>query len=109
MSGSTSRHGSEWQREVPCQTLFSDYIGVSEKVGIRRKREQVAFGLALGKLVPGLQRAKRTATIEDECGTSLGGTWCYLLPKLQEVRESFERAVVFARYGAPPRTTVASF
>ena len=35
-----------------CETLFDDYVAVAEKIGIRRKREQIVFGLALEKLFP---------------------------------------------------------
>jgi hypothetical protein len=92
-SGSTSRHGSEWERAVPCEALFDDYVAVAEKIGIRRKSEQIAFGFALGKLVPNLGRAKRMATVEDAHGSVIKRSWCYLLPSLLEARESFERAI----------------
>lgn len=93
MSGSASRHSSKWPDAVPCQQLFDDYVAVAEKIGIRRKREQIAFGMALGKLMPGLERAKRVAPIDDGHGISMQRTWCYLLPSLAEARESFERAL----------------
>jgi hypothetical protein len=94
MSGSTSRHGSKWEREVPCTVLFDDYAAVAEKIGIRRKRDQIVFGLALKKLLPNLLgRDKRPASIDTGHGTSIQRTWCYLLPTLSEARESFERAV----------------
>jgi hypothetical protein len=35
-SGATARHGSHWQTEIPCATLFSDYIATAEKIGVRR-------------------------------------------------------------------------
>jgi hypothetical protein len=92
-SGSTSRHGSEWQCEVPCEALFDDYVAVAEKIGIRRKREQIALGLALGRLMPCLRRAKRMASVADAHGTAIKRVWCYLLPSLVEARESFERVV----------------
>lgn len=93
MSGSTSRHGVQWQQEVPCQVLFDDYAAVSEKIGIRRKREQIAFGMALSKLVSALPRAKRLATVDDEHGKTVKRTWCYLVPPLAAAREDFERVV----------------
>ncbi len=93
MSGSVSRHSSKWPDAVPCQQLFDDYVAVAEKIGIRRKREQIAFGMALGKFMPGLRRAKRVAAIDDGHGISMQRTWCYLLPSLSEARGSFERAV----------------
>ena len=93
MAGSTLRNGTEWKTEVRCQTLFDDYIAASEKVGIKRKREQIAFGMALQKIMPGLRRGKRTVSIDDGHGTALKRDWAYLLPALSAAREDFERAV----------------
>ena len=73
--------------------MFDDYIVTSEKIGIRRKREQIAFGLALQKLIPGLRREKRTDSVDDAHGTRIARVWCYLLPSLSEARESFQHAV----------------
>jgi Family of unknown function (DUF5906) len=92
-SGATLRHGTEWQREVPCEVLFDDYVAVAEKIGIRRKSEQIVFGMALHKLVPGLVRAKRTASVPDAHGTVIKRTQCYLLPPLDVARENFADAV----------------
>jgi hypothetical protein len=92
-TGSTSRHSIEWQREVPVEALFDDYVAVAEKIGIRRKRELIIFAFALRKLVPGLVRARRTAEIPDAHGSVIKRTWCYLLPPLAEARENFAEAV----------------
>ena len=92
-SGSTSRHGGEWKRQVPCAILFKDYLGTAEEIGIHRKREQIAFAMALKKLVPRIDRQKRQDFVQDEHGTAMKRVWCYLLPSLQEGREDFERAV----------------
>ena len=94
-SGSTSRHGTEWSTEVPCDVLFRDYVGTAEEIGIKRKREAIAFGLALRKLVTRLDREKRSAQVDDEHGRggSFKRVWCYLLPPMREAREDFARAV----------------
>ena len=93
MSGSTSHHDSTWDRIVPCSQLFDDYVATAEKVGIRRKREQIAFGLALRKLLPSLPRERRTASIDGDRGASVRRVWCYRLPPLAEARKAFERAI----------------
>jgi hypothetical protein len=93
MSGSTSRHGAEWERAVPCESLFNDYVAVAEKIGIKRKSEMMVFALALKKLVPDLDRVKRVASMQDENGTVTRRTWCYLLPPLADARENFADAV----------------
>lgn len=93
MSGTTTRHGAIWEREIASVTLFDDYIAVSDKIGIKRKQELISFGLALRKLMPGMHRVRRKALVADAHGTKLQQTWCYLLPPLSEAREDFERAL----------------
>ena len=95
MSGSIARNGTEWCAEVPCSTLFEDYIAVAEKIGVRRKQEEIVFGIALGKLVRGgLERVRRHAEVKDEDGMKVTKrTWCYVLPPLSEVRQNFENLV----------------
>ncbi len=93
-SSSALRHGDTWQREIPCEALFDDYVAMSEKIGIRRKREQIIFALALKKLVPAIDRAKRITTVKGQHGDDvIKRVWCYVLPSLVEAREAFERAV----------------
>ncbi|WP_215413833.1 hypothetical protein, partial [Escherichia coli] len=43
-TGSTLKGQEYWQAEVPCDMLFEDYIQASERIGIKRKAEEVAFG-----------------------------------------------------------------
>ena len=84
-SGVTTRYGSEWQREIPKNILFDDYIAVSEKIGVRRKQEETVFGTKLVNLLPKLAHAR--PTIEGK------RVRCYVLPTLNEARESFEALV----------------
>lgn len=94
MSGSTSRHGNEWRQEMPIDTLFDDYIAIAEKIGVRRKQEQVVFGIAMTRLLPGLERVRRTTDVQDRDGrTVTKRAWCYLLPSLDAARVEFERLV----------------
>ena len=69
MAGSALRHGGEWKAEVRCETLFDDYVAASEKIGIKRKREQITFGLALQKIMPEPREAK-DVSIDDGHGTA---------------------------------------
>jgi Family of unknown function (DUF5906) len=91
MSGTTGRHSPNWREEIPIQTLFDDYIAVSDKIGIKRKREETVFGMTLAKLLPGgVRTAKRTTLIRDDDGHEVQKRMrCYLLPPLKVAREHF--------------------
>lgn len=93
MNGSATRRASEWASEIPCSTLFDDYIAQADRVGIRRKQEETVFGIRLGKLVPGLDRIKRTREVidhEDGGRSVTKRVWCYRLPPLAEARAHVE-------------------
>jgi Family of unknown function (DUF5906) len=93
MSGTTSRHSTEWKNVVACEALFDDYVAVAEHIGIRRRREQIAFGMAMSKLVPGLRREKHTVLVDDAHGTAAKRVWCYVLPTLSDARLDFAQIV----------------
>lgn len=82
-SGSTTRGSDWWNQEAPCDVLFDDYILASDRIGIKRKSEETAFGIKIRKLVPGLGKARRWS---EEASRR---RWCYLLPTLAECREAF--------------------
>jgi hypothetical protein len=100
-SGATSRQGSRWETEVPIATLFDDYLATADRIGVKRKAEEVVFGLTLVKLMPclpggppGLKKIRPTRTIKDENGyDDRRRVPCYQLPLLTEARAHFERAV----------------
>jgi hypothetical protein len=93
-SGATLRYGVNWNREVACSALFDDYIATSEKIGVRRKQEETVFGIKLGKLLPQIDRKKRTIDVQDEQGnTSTKRTWCYIMPDIVEARDTFARSL----------------
>lgn len=85
MSGTTTRGGATWLEEIAVDVLFDDYLAASEKIGIRRKAENTAFGIKLRKLVPGLQRVRRTWEVEPG---HLKRMWCYLLPDIETCRQA---------------------
>lgn len=94
--GSATRRAAQWNRHVPVDTLFRDYIHTSEQIGVKRKAEKTAFGMKMHKLVPGLQVTKRTMTIDEWDDARRQTTEvqkrvaCYALPSLPECREHFE-------------------
>jgi Family of unknown function (DUF5906) len=95
MSGTTTRDGDKWERIIPTDKLFTDYIAVSDQVGIKRKSAQISFGSALKRLLPGaLKRDKHTTLVDDGRGrVAKKHVPCYLLPSLAEARKLFETAV----------------
>jgi hypothetical protein len=50
MSGTTTRDDDKWERIIPTDKLFNDYIAVSDQVGIKRKNAQISLGSALKRL-----------------------------------------------------------
>lgn len=85
-SGTTTAAGDRWLREIPVATLFDDYIAQADKVGVRRKSEQIAFGIKLAKLIPGLTKSR---PFVDLSPGAIRRTWCYVLPPLAECRAAF--------------------
>ena len=80
--------------EVPCTTLFDDYIAVADKIGVRRKQEETIFGKKLKKLAPDLRRERLMREISHEQGGSIvKRVWCYMLPPIERARESFKDLV----------------
>jgi hypothetical protein len=100
-SGSTGRHSSKWEMEIPTATLFDDYIATADRIGVKRKSEETVFGWTLVKLMPclpggptGLKKVRPTRTVKDENGCDVTRrVTCYQLPSLAEARAHFERAV----------------
>jgi len=86
-AGSPTKAQHDWTAEVPCEVLFDDYLNASERIGIKRKAEEVAFGMKMRKLVPELGRQKRYH--EDTARRR----WCYILPDLMTCRDAFTDAV----------------
>lgn len=95
MAGSPTGAIDMWPDAVPCQVLFDDYVKSSEKVGIKRRRDETIFGRELRTLMPttveqlGLRREKRTIVIDSVTGETRRPP-CYVLPPLAEAREAFE-------------------
>lgn len=88
MAGTSTSRADSWVQEVPCDGLFDDYIATAEKVGVRRKAENVAFGIKLGKMVPGLTKGRPFVEVSPSI---VKRVWAYRLPSLEACREAFER------------------
>jgi len=92
MSGTTTRDGDKWERIIPTDKLFNDYIAVSDQVGIKRKNAQISLGSALKRLLPdAIKRAKHTMLVDDRRdGLVKKRVLCYFLPSLTDARALFE-------------------
>jgi hypothetical protein len=84
-SGHTTRGAQMWETLGTSQGLFDDYIASADRVGVKRKADETIFGQDLRRLVPRLQRVRRT----------VGGVraWCYEIPPLIECREAWNEAM----------------
>ncbi|MGQ4273423.1 primase-helicase family protein [Terrihabitans sp. B22-R8] len=88
--GAPTRAGSSWLDDIPADTLFDDYIANAEKIGVKRKSEMTAFGIAMRKLVPGLRRVQKFIDVNP------GETkrrWCWQLPPLAECRAFWDAEI----------------
>ncbi len=80
--------GDTWPEQVEVDTLYRNYIAFAERIGVRYRSANNAFGIKLAKLLPGVRRAKRT--VSDDGSTAARRPWCYLLPPLQQCRDAFD-------------------
>jgi hypothetical protein len=61
---------------------------------VKRKLDEASFGIKLKKIVPHIDRVRRTLDIEDEHGGfKRDRVWCYAMPSLAEAREHFAKSV----------------
>jgi Family of unknown function (DUF5906) len=82
MSGTTSRSSREWRREMPCRTLFGDYIAVSDKIGIKRKSEETVVGMVLRRMIPTIDRKKTMGRCRGRSGPAQSRARVVLHPAL---------------------------
>ena len=94
MSGEITRKsgasGYAWPREIPKREVFEDYINQADTVGVKRKSEEVVFGMKLKKLVPSIATKRPLKTDYDGHQSRV---WCYLTPPLEDCRGIFEGLV----------------
>ncbi|MGQ4273413.1 BRO-N domain-containing protein [Terrihabitans sp. B22-R8] len=83
--GSSLAAESRWLNLVACDRLFADYWSTGDERTADDRSSRTAFGMGLRRLVPRLQRSRRTVD------GSAGRAWCYELPALDECREHFQR------------------
>lgn len=86
-AGVPTRKHAAWPDFIATEAWFDDYAEASERIGIRRKAAQTAFGMKLRKLLPNLRIERRT--ISTETGAATERIRGYLLPNLQTCRNTF--------------------
>lgn len=86
-AGTVTHKLDTWPSAVACEDLYDDYVATAEKIGVRRKAEQVTFGMKLRKLCPGIDRRK--ISIDTAIGV-VKRVWGYRLPSLDDARDQLE-------------------
>ena len=86
-AGTPTRSLSHWPELVSAQALYADYIVSAEQTGVYRRSTQTQLGMKLRKLLPAVERVRRTADLGE------GRSWHYQLPPLEVCRKHFEREV----------------
>lgn len=86
-AGAITHKLDQWPASVPSEDLYDDFVATAEKVGVRRKAEQTAFGMKLRKLCPGLVRKR--VLVDVGVGVTKR-VWGYQLPPLDEARDQLE-------------------
>jgi hypothetical protein len=98
MDGAMTRRASQWKSSVPIKTVYNDYNRSAEKIGVRRRQEEVNFALHVRRILPGITRKKHfeDVEVENEDGSISfvrRRVWCWEMPDLAECRAAFESAI----------------
>jgi bifunctional DNA primase/polymerase-like protein/uncharacterized protein DUF5906/primase-like protein len=75
---------------APCAALHDSYVRHAQKVGYKRRASETELGLALNKLVPGLDKKRMEVRT---VGGRVKKVPFYLLPPLRECRTAFSKIV----------------
>jgi hypothetical protein len=78
----------EWSEKVRTRELYADYLSTADRIGVKRKSDETAFGMKLRKLVPNIERIREVR--RDDYGQRTR-EWFYLMPSLRDCRAAAER------------------
>ncbi len=83
MAGAILATHQEWRDWVLCDSVQEDFLDHAKQVGYLRRSSETELGMALGKLIPGLRRVRR----------SVGNRrpYVYEFPPLAQCRAEFEK------------------
>lgn len=95
VEGTPTHRQKDWTSKVPTRTLFNDFIRTAEKIGVRRKADETAFGIAMKKLLPVVAVVKSWETVEEydtdgHICEIRKRVRCYTLPAIDECRTFME-------------------
>jgi hypothetical protein len=83
MDGAVISDDSKWINQVETHAVHEDFLRHSSAIGYSRRSSETELGIALNKLVPGLDRKRRSRNKDRN--------WCYVFPDLLECRAAFDR------------------
>ncbi len=83
MDGAVTSDDSKWINQVETHAVHEDFLKHSSAIGYSRRSSETELGIALNKLVPGLDRKRRSRNKDRN--------WCYVFPDLPECRAHFDR------------------
>lgn len=83
----------EWECEVPCRKVYSEYINEAQRVGHNRRSYEIELGIGLKKIVPELRKVRRMITGFEEEQYVSQRMWCWEFPDLELCRVNFCKAV----------------
>ena len=81
MDGHTTSDATHWKTDIRTDTLYDDYVVFTEKVGVKRRATNVAFGKELKILNPDFERVRITKGKHRY--------WAYRIPELESCRQNF--------------------
>lgn len=94
LDGQVLSEHSDWQGEVYCKSLVSDYITYTRMFNSSRRGSATKVGKFLTKAVPGIEKVQSSdiVTIENEDGfeVTLKRPYKYILPSLRKCRQHWD-------------------
>jgi hypothetical protein len=82
MDGHITSDEARWKPDIRTETLYEDYINFSEKIGVKRRANQIAFGKELKTIIPHFERCRITKGKHRY--------WAYRIPSLDACRRQFD-------------------
>jgi hypothetical protein len=90
MEGVPAQGHAAWSERITVESIYKDYLRSAEETGVHRRRDPSTFGMALSRLVPGIEKT-RPRLDTGEAGERRA--YCYSLPPLEICRAAFEDGV----------------
>ncbi len=80
-----------WRDFVPTHRIIAAYYAATDRIGIRRKSDETAFGIKLRQILPGLVRRQRYDV--DDTSAVQKRVWGYEFPSLDACRAAYAKAM----------------